>query len=83
VTTQDKTIVGKKGEILAKKTLREISGIKPGDEIIIEAHLGQLLIKKIYSIDELLEMPIISVETSEEIAKEIEEESKKQQEMSD
>lgn len=83
MTTQDKTIVGKKGEILAKKTLREISGIKPGDEIIIEAHLGQLLIKKIYSIDELLEMPIISVETSEEIAKEIEEESKKQQEMSD
>lgn len=83
MTTQDKTIVGKKGEILAKKTLREISGIKPGDEILIEANPGQLLIKKIYSINELLEMPIISEETAEEIEKQIEEESKKQQEMSD
>ncbi len=77
MTTQDRTVVGKKGEILAKKTLRKISGIKPGDEILIEAHLGQLLIKKIYSIDELLEMSIISEETAEEIAKEIKEESKK------
>lgn len=59
-----------------KKTLREISGIKPGDEILIEAHFGQI-IKKIYSINELLEMPIISEETAEEIEKQIEEESMK------
>jgi len=83
MTTQDKTIVGKKGEILPKKFLREVSGIKPGDEVLIEAHEGQILIKKIYSVDELLEMQIIAEGTAEEIEKEIEEEAKKQQELSD
>ena len=29
--------VGKKGEILPKKSLREFSDIKPGDNILIEA----------------------------------------------
>ena len=47
MTTQDKSIVGKKGEILPKKPLREISGIKAGDEILIEAHPGELIVKKI------------------------------------
>ena len=82
MTTQDKTVVGKKGEILPKKSLREVSGIKPGDEVLIEAHEGQIFIKKIYSVDELLEMQIIAEVTSEEIEKEIEEEAKKQQELS-
>ena len=83
MTTQDKTIVGKKGEILPKKSLREVSGIKPGDEVLLEAHEGQILIKKIYSVDELLEMPIIVEGTAEEIEKEIEEEAKKQQVLSE
>ena len=30
--------VGKKGEILPKKPLREYSGINPGDKVFIEAH---------------------------------------------
>ena len=82
MTIQDKTTVGKKGEILPKKDLREVSGIKPGDEVLIEAHEGQILIKKIYSVDELLEMSIISEGTAEELEKEIGEEAKKQQELS-
>ena len=82
MTIQDRTTVGKKGEILPKKNLREVSGIKPGDEVLIEAHEGQILIKKIYSVDDLLEMSIIAEGTAEELEKEIEEETKKQQELS-
>lgn len=74
MTIQDKTIVGKKGEILPKKPLRDASGIKPGDEILIEAHQGKLIIKKIYSIDEALAMPIIAAGTPDNIERDIEKE---------
>ena len=53
------------------------------DEILIEAYPGELIVKKIYSVEELLEMPIIADGTVDEIEKEIEEESKKQDEMTD
>lgn len=74
MTIKDKTIVGKKGEILPKKPLRDLSGIQPGDEVIIEANEGELIIKKIYSIDELLSMPKISTGTPESIEADIEKE---------
>jgi bifunctional DNA-binding transcriptional regulator/antitoxin component of YhaV-PrlF toxin-antitoxin module len=74
MTIQDKTVVGKKGEILPKKALREASGIKPGDEVLIEAHQGELIIKKIYSVEEALAMPTIATGTPETIEREIEEE---------
>ena len=83
MTTQDKSIVGKKGEILPKKSLREISGIKAGDEILIEAYPGELIVKKIYSVEDLLKMPIIAEGTVEEIEREIEEEVKQQEKMTD
>ena len=81
MSTQDETIVGKKGEILPKKTLREISGITPGDKVIIEASPGMLTVKKIYSIEELLQMPKICYGTPEHLEKDINEESKKQEEL--
>lgn len=74
MTIQDKTIVGKKGEILPKKPLRDIAGIKPGDEVLIEAFKGELIIKKIYSIEEALSMPVIDTGTPTSIEKELEEE---------
>lgn len=73
--------VGKKGEILPKKVLREFSNINPGDKILIEAQPGRLIINKIYSIDELLEMPILSQSTAESIEKEIAEDVKNQEEL--
>ncbi len=79
MTTQDKTIVGKKGEILPKKPLRDASGIKPGDEVLIEAYKGKLIIKKIYSIEEALAMPTIATGTPESIEGDIEEERKMQE----
>ncbi|MHA1358286.1 MAG: AbrB/MazE/SpoVT family DNA-binding domain-containing protein [Candidatus Helarchaeota archaeon] len=74
MTIQDKTIVGKKGEILPKKPLRDAAGIKPGDKVLIEAHQGELIIKKIYSVEEAFSMPVIATGTPESIEKDIEEE---------
>ena len=74
MTIQDKTVVGKKGEILPKKPLRDKAGIKPGDEVLIEAFKGELVIKKIYSIEEALSMPVIDTGTPISIEKDIEEE---------
>ena len=71
MTMDKKAKVGKKGEILPKKPLREISGIKPGDKVLIEAQPGRLIINKIYSIEELLEMPIIAEGTAESVEKDI------------
>lgn len=79
MTSQDKTIVGKKGEILPKKPLREISGINPGDEVIIEAYQGELIIKKIYTVDEALAMPAIAIGTPESIEEDINEERELQE----
>ena len=74
MTIQDKTIVGKKGEILPKKPLRDMAGINPGDQVLIEAFKGELIIKKIYSIEEALSMPVIDTGTPNNIEKDIEEE---------
>jgi len=81
MTIQDKSIVGKKGEILPKKPLRDLAGIKPGDEVLIEAFKGELIIKKIYSIEEALNMPVIATGTPASIEKEIEVERKLQEKL--
>lgn len=81
MTIQKKTIVGKKGEILPKKRLRDIAGIKPGDEVLIEAFKGELIIKKIYSIEEALNMPVIATGTPISIETDIEEQKKMQEKL--
>ena len=81
MTIHDKTIVGKKGEILPKKPLRDIAGIKPGDEVFIEAFKGELIIKKIYSIEEALNMAVIATGTPTSIEKDIEEQRKMQEKL--
>jgi bifunctional DNA-binding transcriptional regulator/antitoxin component of YhaV-PrlF toxin-antitoxin module len=81
MTIQDETVVGKKGEILPKKPLRDFSGIKPGDKVLIEAYKGELIIKKIYSIEEALLMPVIAEETPESVEKDIEKERKIQEKL--
>lgn len=71
--------MGTKGEILPKKQLRQLSGIHPGDRILIEARKGEIFIRKILSIKEVFELPEISSGTPEEIEKELEEEGRKQE----
>ena len=83
MTIDEESKVGKKGEILPKKPLREFSGIYPGDKVLIEAQPGRLIINKIYSVEELLNMPVISKGTAESIEKDIEEEMKLQEELTD
>ena len=79
MTIDEESKVGKKGEILPKKPLREFSGINPGDKVLIEAQPGRLIINKIFSVEELLEMPIISQGTAASVEKDIEEEVKLQE----
>lgn len=81
MSIKDEVIIGKKGEILPKKQLREKAGFQPGDKVIIIAYPGELVIKKVYSIKELFNLPIIARGSAEEIEKEIEEEVLKQQEL--
>ena len=78
---QETTKVGNKGEILPKKALREMAGIKPGDHVSVEARPGELLIRKIYSVEEALNLPVITEGTVRKIEKELEEEAKLQEKL--
>ncbi len=81
MTILEETTVGKKGEILPKKRFRKISTIKPGDKVLIEATYGEYNIRKVFSIDEIFEMPIISKQSAQSVEKELEEESRLQEEL--
>ena len=83
MSIEDKAKIGNKGEILPKKILRETSGFQPGDRVSIEASPGKMIIRKIYSIDELLKMPRIGHGTAEELEKDINDETQKYLEMMD
>ncbi|MEX2714927.1 MAG: hypothetical protein Q6353_014790 [Candidatus Sigynarchaeum springense] len=74
---QDEIIVGKKGEILPKKALREIANIAPGDHVLVEAEPNQLIIKRIFSVKELLNLPRITSQSASSIEAELDEEAKK------
>ena len=74
----EKTKMGSKGEILPKKKLRELADIYPNDEVIIEASPGELRIRRILSVKDVLKLSRISKGTPDEIEKEILEEIEKQ-----
>ena len=62
--------VGKKGEIYTTKDVREISGLKAPSKVILIAKKGEIRVKTVPSIEELLrEKPVlkISFEEAEEI----------------
>ena len=58
-----------------------MAGINPGDEVFIEAHPGEFIIRKIYSVEEALSMPKISKGTPESLEKDIQEEIKRQEDL--
>ncbi len=72
----DEITVGKKGEILPKKKIREAAGIHPGDRVAISVSPGQIHIRKILTVKETLSLPIIKKATVEEFDKMIAEEEK-------
>ena len=61
--------VGKKGEIVLKKPERDVAGIKPGDKVIIIGQPGEIIIRKIPSLEELLRKPPKIKLTLEELKK--------------
>jgi bifunctional DNA-binding transcriptional regulator/antitoxin component of YhaV-PrlF toxin-antitoxin module len=67
MSSKAETSVGSKGEIYPPKKLREISKLNPGDKIEIEAAPGLMIIRKILSPAELLDLPPITSKSPEEI----------------
>lgn len=74
MSLENEIIIGKKGEILPKKKLRQISGFFPGDKVLIRASKNEMVIKKIYTVDEAFDLPRIDSDTPKNIKKQIKEE---------
>jgi bifunctional DNA-binding transcriptional regulator/antitoxin component of YhaV-PrlF toxin-antitoxin module len=79
----EQSSMGNKGEILPKKAQRELAGIRPGDKILIEAREGEIIVRKVLSFRELMNLPKISSGTPESIERELEEEGRAQDERTD
>lgn len=73
---EEETTVGKRGEILPKKALRKIAGLRPGDKVLVEAKVNQIVIHKILSVDEALAMPVITRGTPAQLEAELDAEGK-------
>jgi len=72
---EEEIIIGKRGEIIPKKSLRKFSGLNPGDRVVVKATPNGLQIQKILSIDEIFNLPKITHGTPAELEQEIDEES--------
>ncbi len=71
MSLEHKAIVGAKGEILPRKKLREIAGINPGDQVMVIAKKNEFLIRKILTVDDAFNLPIIDSDTPENLKKQI------------
>ena len=49
--------VGAKGEIVPPKEIREKLGLMSNQPIILVLHRGTLIIRKLFSLDEILQQP--------------------------
>ena len=72
--TEEVAQVGKKGEILPKKKLREAAGIFAGDRVLIKASTNEFVIKKVLTVEEALNLEQIDSATPLELKKQIKEE---------
>ena len=60
MTTHSDTIVlkiGSKGEIFPPKKIRERLGFEPNQPILLYIHQDQLIVRKLHSIEEILNTP--------------------------
>ena len=75
--------IGSKGEIYAPKLIRDNMGLKPGDEIIISVREGkEMQIRRIPTLEELLEQEPLVTTTLEELEKDLENIQAEQMELS-
>lgn len=49
--------IGSKGEIFPPKIIREKLGFEPNQPILLFVHQDQLIVRKIYSMEEILNVP--------------------------
>ena len=75
------TTVGKRGEILPKKTLRQAAGLQPGDTVQLEAREGQITIRKVHSPAEILARKPVTRSTPRDLEAELDEEGRHQETM--
>ena len=61
--------VGKKGELVLKKIIREKAGIKPGDYVILTSKKNEIIIQKIGSTEDFLKMPKLVKISKDELEK--------------
>lgn len=59
ITDMDTIIlkIGSKGEIFPPKEIREKLGFEPNQPILLYVHEDQLIVRKIYSMEEILNVP--------------------------
>ena len=72
--TEEVALVGRKGEILPKKKLREAAGIFPGDRVLIKASSNEFVIKKVLTVEEAFNLALIDSDSPLELRKQIKEE---------
>ncbi|GAB4331212.1 MAG: hypothetical protein Kow0069_38840 [Promethearchaeota archaeon] len=77
VSITEEAVVGKKGEILPKKRIRDLMNLRPGDRVLLEATGDRLVVRKVYSVRELLGMPAIEGGTPDEHKEIIREEAER------
>ena len=76
MSADKKRKVGERGQVTLPKELRERLGISHGDEVVIREEDGKVVIETSVTKEDLAEGYRRRSETSEEIAKEMEEASK-------
>lgn len=72
--------VGSKGEIFPPKEVREAMGLEKNQQIILTIHDKQLIIRKLYSMEELLAQPpkvVISKHAWKEFRKQLAQDAEK------
>ncbi|MFQ6126374.1 MAG: AbrB/MazE/SpoVT family DNA-binding domain-containing protein [Candidatus Heimdallarchaeota archaeon] len=74
--------IGSKGEIYPPKEIRDVLNWNPGDKILLEIVSGELRIRKIPRLEELLHKPMFTKKTVEAVEKVIDAERKDQEQMS-
>lgn len=77
------TTVGIHGEILLNKVLRLAAGIQPGDTVQLEARKGQLIVRKVFSISEILARKPAAKISPDNLERELEEEGRLNEKMAD
>lgn len=69
--------VGKKGEIYIEKRIRELAGLRPGDDLVVFVRDHELVVRRIPRLSDILGKKALAVIDVEEIERISEEEQRR------